>query len=78
MLTLTAGMGMVGPLMPIIAEDLGASGFWLGLAFSGFALSQTPLTPVFGRLSELLWDGTHADPAEVDHLVAFCLGAVRS
>jgi AcrR family transcriptional regulator len=33
---------------------------------------------VFGRLSELLWQGAHADPAEVDHLVAFCLGAVRS
>jgi AcrR family transcriptional regulator len=33
---------------------------------------------VFGRLSELLWQGTHADPAEVDHLVAFCLRAVRS
>lgn len=31
---------------------------------------------VFGRLAELLWQGTHADAAELDHLVAFCLGAV--
>ena len=31
---------------------------------------------VFGRLAELLWQGAHADAAEVDHLVAFCLGAV--
>jgi AcrR family transcriptional regulator len=31
---------------------------------------------VFGRLSELLWDGTHADRAEVDHLVDFCLRAI--
>jgi AcrR family transcriptional regulator len=33
---------------------------------------------VFGRLAELLWQGAHADPAELDHLVAFCLGAVRA
>jgi AcrR family transcriptional regulator len=31
---------------------------------------------IFGRLAELLWQGAHADTAEVDHLVAFCLGAV--
>jgi AcrR family transcriptional regulator len=31
---------------------------------------------VFGRLAELLWLGTQAEPAEVDHLVDFCLGAV--
>jgi len=31
---------------------------------------------VFGRLAELLWSGTHADTDEVDHLVAFCLGAI--
>lgn len=48
----TAGMGMVSPLLPIFAEDMGASGIWLGLAFSGFAISQTPLMPVFGRLSD--------------------------
>jgi len=32
---------------------------------------------VFGRLSELLWDGAHADRDEIDHLVEFCLAAVR-
>jgi MFS family permease len=31
---------------------MGASGIWLGLAFSGFALSQIPLMPVVGRLSD--------------------------
>jgi AcrR family transcriptional regulator len=31
---------------------------------------------VFGRLSELLWQGEHADRAEVDHLVEFCVAAV--
>jgi AcrR family transcriptional regulator len=32
---------------------------------------------IFGRLSELLWEGTHAEPAEVEHLVRFCLGAAN-
>jgi AcrR family transcriptional regulator len=31
---------------------------------------------VFGRLSELLWQGEHADRDEVNHLVEFCLRAV--
>ena len=52
MFTATAGMGIVGPLLPVYAEELGASGVWLGLAFSGFAVTQTPLMPVFGRLSD--------------------------
>jgi AcrR family transcriptional regulator len=33
---------------------------------------------VFGRLAELLWQGAHADADEVDHLVAFCVGAVTT
>jgi MFS family permease len=43
---------MVSPLMPVFAEKMGASGIWLGLAFSGFTLSQIPLMPVIGRLSD--------------------------
>ena len=33
---------------------------------------------VFGRLAELLWQGAHADRAEVDHLVDFSLAAVSA
>ncbi|HEY40469.1 MAG TPA: MFS transporter [Dehalococcoidia bacterium] len=57
------GISMVSPLMPVFAEKMGASGIWLGLAFSGFALSQIPLMPVIGRLSDrygkkrFLWMG---------------------
>jgi MFS family permease len=57
------GISMVSPLMPVFAEKMGASGIWLGLAFSGFALSQLPLMPVIGRLSDkygkkpFLWIG---------------------
>ena len=46
------GIAMVSPLMPVFAEKMGASGVWLGLAFSGFTLSQVPLMPVIGRLSD--------------------------
>ncbi len=57
------GISMVSPLMPVFAEKMGASGIWLGLAFSGFAVSQIPLMPVIGRLSDrygkkrFLWMG---------------------
>lgn len=47
-----AGTSMVSPLMPVFAEDMGASGIWVGLAFSGFAFTQIPLMPVMGRLSD--------------------------
>ena len=43
---------MVSPLLSVFAEEFGASGIWLGLAFSGFALSQIPLMPIVGRLSD--------------------------
>ena len=46
------GIAMVSPLLPVFAKEMGASGIWLGLAFSGFVLSQVPLMPVVGRLSD--------------------------
>ena len=48
----TAGMGTVTLMLPVFASEMGASGVWLGLAFSGFAVSQTPLQPLFGGLSD--------------------------
>ena len=52
MFVIAVGFGMVVPILPVFARDLGASGLWLGLAFSGFAVTQTPLTPVMGRLGD--------------------------
>ncbi|UCG83127.1 MAG: MFS transporter [Dehalococcoidia bacterium] len=58
-----AGIAMVSPLLPVFAKDMGASGIWLGLAFSGFALSQIPLMPFVGKFSDrfgkrpFLWIG---------------------
>ena len=57
------GIAMVGPLLSAFAEDMGASGIWLSLAFSGYTLSQIPLMPIVGRLSDkfgkkrFLWIG---------------------
>jgi DHA1 family multidrug resistance protein-like MFS transporter len=47
-----SGIGMVSPLLSKFAEEMGATGTWLGLIFSGYAFSQIPLMPVVGRLSD--------------------------
>jgi len=47
-----AGVAMVSPLLPVFAKEMGASGIWLGLSFSGFAISQIPLMLIVGRLSD--------------------------
>jgi len=46
------GMGIISPLMPLYAESMGASGLWLGLMYSAFALSRTVFMPIIGRLSD--------------------------
>lgn len=54
MFVMAGGLGMVVPILPVFVRDLGATGVWLGLAFSGFAITQTPLTPIVGRLGDRL------------------------
>ncbi|HHJ11197.1 MAG TPA: MFS transporter, partial [Bacteroidetes bacterium] len=46
------GLGIVSPIMPVFAEDLGASGIWLGIIFSGFSLSRGVFMPIVGNLSD--------------------------
>src|SRR5690242_3195283 len=46
------GISMVSPLLPVYAKDLGASGVWLGLTFSIFAVVQAIFGPFAGRLSD--------------------------
>jgi len=48
----TMGISMVSPLLPVYAKELGASGVWLGLTFSIFAIVQTIFGPFAGRLSD--------------------------
>jgi len=47
------GVGVVVPLLPIYAHDLGASGLYIGLIFGAFSISRTLFLPWFGRLSDL-------------------------
>ena len=48
----TVGMGIIAPLLSIYADSLGASGLWIGIIFSSFALSRSVLMPLIGRISD--------------------------
>ena len=47
------GVGIVVPLLPVYAHDLGASGLYIGLIFGAFSISRTFFLPYFGRLSDM-------------------------
>ncbi len=46
------GVGIVVPLLPVYAHEMGASGLYIALIFSAFSLSRTCFLPYFGRLSD--------------------------
>lgn len=46
------GVGIVIPLLPIFAHELGASGLYIGMIFGSFSLARTFFLPYFGRLSD--------------------------
>ncbi|MDD5759489.1 MAG: MFS transporter [Desulfobulbaceae bacterium] len=46
------GIGIIVPIMPIIATTLGANGLTLGLIIAAFSISRTLLLPVVGNLSD--------------------------
>jgi len=46
------GVGIISPLLPLYAENLGATGIWLGIIFSSFSISRTIFMPIIGRLSD--------------------------
>jgi DHA1 family multidrug resistance protein-like MFS transporter len=50
--TTVTGVGIVVPLLPIYANDLGAAGVYVALIFASFSLSRIFLLPLFGRLSD--------------------------
>ncbi|NMB77679.1 MAG: MFS transporter [Methanomicrobiales archaeon] len=47
------GIGIITPALPLYAQLMGATGFWIGVIFSSFALSRTLFLPVFGKLSDV-------------------------
>ncbi len=46
------GLGVVSPLLSIYADNLGATGVWLGAIFSGFNMARAIIMPIVGRLSD--------------------------
>jgi len=46
------GMGLIVPLLPLYAQDLGATGTQLGIIFAGYGISNSVFTPIIGRLSD--------------------------
>jgi MFS family permease len=51
-LTAVTGVGIVVPLLPVYARDIGASGFYIGMIFGIFSISRTAFIPYFGRTSD--------------------------
>jgi DHA1 family multidrug resistance protein-like MFS transporter len=45
-------VGIIAPILPIYADTLGATGLWIGVIFSGYAIARTFLLPFIGRLSD--------------------------
>ena len=52
LLTTVTGVGIVVPLLPVYARDIGASGFYIGMIFGIFSISRTAFIPYFGRSSD--------------------------
>jgi DHA1 family multidrug resistance protein-like MFS transporter len=50
--TSVTGVGIVVPLLPVYAHDLGASGLYISMIFGAFSLSRTFLLPYFGKTSD--------------------------
>ncbi len=46
------GIGIIGPLMPVYAQQMGATGLDLGIIFAAFAASRMVFTPLVGRFSD--------------------------
>ena len=48
----TFGISLVSPLLPFYAENLGATGVWIGFTFASFAITHSISGPLIGRLSD--------------------------
>jgi MFS family permease len=72
LLATITGVGIVVPLLPVYANNLGASGLYIGLIFGAFSISRTALLPLFGRWS----DRKGRKPFIVAGLLAYALVSV--
>ena len=48
----TLGMSIIGPILPLFSQDIGATGIWIGIIIGGYPLSRAVVTPFVGRLSD--------------------------
>jgi len=46
------GLGIIIPILPLYAKNLGATGLWLGAIFAGFSISRSVLMPFIGKYSD--------------------------
>lgn len=46
------GLGIIIPILPLYAKQMGASGLMIGIIFAAFALTRGFLSPVMGRISD--------------------------
>ncbi len=46
------GNGIVNPLITVYSQGFGASGLWLGIVFSSFAISRSIVSPIIGKFSD--------------------------
>jgi|Deesub1362A_J573_1020465.scaffolds.fasta_scaffold00078_89 MFS family permease len=46
------GVGIISPLLPLFAEDLGASGVWIGIIFSAYSFSRLVFLPLAGKMGD--------------------------
>ena len=46
------GLGIISPIIPNFASDLGASGIYIGLIYSSFSLSRAILQTPVGRMAD--------------------------
>lgn len=46
------GMGIIEPILPLYAQNMGAGGLMIGLIFAGFALARGVFAPLVGNFSD--------------------------
>jgi len=50
--SVTVGVKLAVPLLPVYAHELGATGLYIGFMFGAFSLSRTIFLPYFGKISD--------------------------
>jgi len=50
--TVTLGIGIISPILPILVENMGVGGILIGLILSSFSISRLLFLPLFGTLSD--------------------------